>query len=213
MTFIPGTSGFPIFTDNFNAADLADPWLKLGLSGSDKTLILSGGRAVLTGNAGQDCSAYAPRMTMPLPYMPCDIETKLSAANLGPRTLEGLYIGPDGQAAGASVYDIFIDQCNDNSDNTIRVEGNSGLYAGPTIQATIPKWFKIRCMGSHLGAQWIFYYSLNGSSWTTYFARTLPAALGPLCVGLFIGNWYNQPAVNASFEYFTINPVNQLGPG
>jgi hypothetical protein len=37
--------------------------------------------------------------------------------------------------------------------------------------------------------------------------------IGPLCVGLFIGNWYNQPLVQAQWEYFTINPVNQLGPG
>jgi len=54
---------------------------------------------------------------------------------------------------------------------------------------------------------------VNGTSWTLFFTRTLAAAIGPLCVGLFIGNWYNQPAVTASFEYFTINPYNQLGPG
>lgn len=213
MTYIPAISGFPIYTDNFLGADLVDPWLKLGLSGADKTLVLSGGRAVFEGKAGQDCSDYRPRMTMPLPFMPCDIEAKLYSYNKGPRTLTGLYIGPDGQAGGASTHDCFFDQVNDATDDVIRVEVNAGLVAGPTIQTTVPKWFKIRCMGSHLGAIWIFYYSTNGSAWTTFYTRTLATAIGPLCTGLFIGNWYNQPLVQAEWEYLTINPVNQNGAG
>ncbi len=212
MTFIPGAAGFPVFTDNFDAA-LVDPWRTLGTSGSDKTAAPAGGRLVFEGKAGQDCSDYRPRITMPLPFMPCDIEAKLYSFNKGPRTLTGLYIGPDGEAGGASTHDVFFDQVNDAADDVIRTEGNGGLYAGPTIQTTVPKWFKIRCMGSHLGAIWIFYYSTNGTSWTSYYTRTLAAAIGPLCAGLFIGNWYNQPLVQAQWEYFTINPVNQLGPG
>ncbi len=216
MTYLPnsgGAAGFPPFTDNFDGVALVEPWLTRSLSGADKTIVLLGGRAVFEGKAGQDCSDYGPRMTMPLPYFPCEIETKLYSFNKGPRTLAGLYIGPDGQAGGASAQDCFFSQLNDASDDVIRVEGNSTVYAGPTVQATVPKWFKIRCLGSHLGAQWLFYYSTNGSSWTLFYTRTLAAALGALCAGLWVGNWYNQPLVQAQFEYFKITPYLQDGPG
>ena len=215
MTYIPATQagGLPTFLDNFDEAALGDNWTIYQTWAPYKTIVLSGGKAVLDAQAGQDISDYTPRITMPIPYFPCEIETKLHSWNNGPRTLAGILIGSDGQAAGASAGLCLFSEFNDATDKCIRVEGNSQVLAGPTIQNTVPVWFKIICLGSYLGARWKFLYSTDGTNWTAFYTRTLSSALGGLCTGLWIGNWYNQPAVNAQFEYFKVSPYLPDGPG
>jgi len=124
-----------------------------------------------------------------------------------------MFIGPDG-IGYASVGNVYLEQIFSTGDglNNVSVEDASSSLA-TAANSTIPKWLKIRCMGAHKYAKWYFYYSTNGSNWTLLYTYSVAAVRGGLCAGLFVGNWYNQPAVTASFEYFKITPYSFVGPG
>jgi len=210
----PPSSGPASFTDSFSGASIFPDWTLYGLSGSARTITQADGRLKISAASGQECSGYLPRAFLPVPFFPCEIETKLAAYNKGERTVAGLFVGPDGRGAGSSVNNRFIDQIFSSGDglNSIRVEGN-GAQQAIAANATVPKWMKVRVMGSHQYAKWHFYYSVDGSSWTLLYSHELANALGGLSCGLFGGNWYNQPAVSAEFEYFKITPYVFSGPG
>jgi len=215
--WVPGAQAAPggldSFVDNFADSSLFAEWVTYG-TGASKTITESaGGTLDFVGSAGQDCSSGNPRAFLPVPYWPCEIETKLSAYNKGERTKAGMFIGPDG-IAWASAGNVYLEQIFSTGDglNNISVEDASSSLA-TAANSTIPKWLKIRCMGSHKYAKWYFYYSTDGTNWTLLYTYSNPTARGGLCAGLFIGNWYNQPAVTASFEYFKIVPYSFVGPG
>lgn len=209
----PAVGGLDSFVDNFADSSIFAGWVTYG-TGASKTITESaGGTLDFSGSAGQDCSAGVPRIFLPVPYWPCEIETKLSAYNKGERTKAGMFIGPDG-GAWSGAGNIYLEQIFSTADgiNSVYVEDASSTLA-TAANSTVPKWFKIRCMGSHKYAKWYFYYSTDGAAWTLLYTYSVAAARGGLCAGLFIGNWYNQPAVTASFEYFTIVPYSFTGPG
>jgi hypothetical protein len=210
----PPAGGIVPFLDNFAGASIFEDWVLYGTSGSDRTIIQADGRLKIAAAAGQECTGYFPRAFLPVPFFPCEIETKLAAYNKGERTVAGLFVGPEGHGAGSSVNDRFIDQIYSSGDglNSIRVEGNGGQQA-IAADSTVPKWMKIRVMGTHQYAKWLFYYSTDGAAWTLLCTHELANALGGLACGLFVGNWYNQPAVSAEFEYFKITPYVFSGPG
>jgi len=209
----PAVGGLDSFVDNFADSSIFAGWVTYG-TGASKTITESaGGTLDFSGSAGQDCSAGVPRIFLPVPYWPCEIETKLSAYNKGERTKAGMFIGPDG-GAWSGAGNIYLEQIFSTGDgiNSVYVEDASSALA-KAANSTVPKWFKIRCMGSHKYAKWLFYYSTDGAAWTLLYTYSVAAARGGLCAGLFIGNWYNQPAVTASFEYFKITPYSFTGPG
>lgn len=209
----PSTSGLDSFVDNFADSSIFADWVQYG-TGASKTITESaGGTLDFAAASGQDCSSGNPRCFLPIPYWPCEVETKISAFNKGERTKAGLGIGPDG-IGWASVGNVYIEQIFSTGDglNNVSVEDASSSLA-TAANSTIPKWLKIRCMGSHKYAKWYFYYSTDGSNWTRLYTYSNTVAKGGLCAFLFIGNWYNQPAVTASFEYFKITPYSFTGPG
>ncbi len=210
---ILAASALAPFEDNFLDSSIFGDWVQYG-TGASKTITESaGGTLDFAAASGQDCSSGNPRCFLPLPYWPCEIETKISAYNKGERTKAGMFIGPDG-IGWSAVGNVYLEQIFSTGDglNNISVEdASSGLATA--ANSTIPKWLKIRCMGSHKYAQWLFYYSTDGNSWTLLHTYSNPNARGGLCAGLFIGNWFNQPAVSASFEYFKITPYEFVGPG
>ncbi|MCX6566893.1 MAG: hypothetical protein NTW38_10830 [Candidatus Aminicenantes bacterium] len=215
--WIPAPSaagGLVPFLDNFAGASIFADLVLYGTSGSARTITQADGRLKFAASAGQECSSYIPRVFLSVPFFPCEIETKLAAYNKGERTIAGLYVGPEGRGTGASANNRFIDQAFSTGDslNGVRVEGNSAQQA-LAANSAIPKWMKIRVMGTHQYAKWFFYYSTDGAAWTLLYTHELANALGGLACGLFIGNWYNQPAVSAEFEYFKITPYVFSGPG
>jgi hypothetical protein len=207
------TAGLSTFEDNFADSSIFADWVTYGTSASKTITESAGGTLDFAAASGQDCSASTPRITLPIPHYPCEIEAKITAYNKGERTKVGIYIGPDGIGYG-SVYNVYLEQIFSTGDalNNITVETGTANLA-TVAESTIPKWFKIRCMGAHKNAQWLFYYSTDGASWTLLYTYSTTVALGGLCAGMFIGNWYNQPAVTASFEYFKITPYTFEGPG
>lgn len=205
--------GLTPFVDNFDDASIFADWVQYGTSGSVRTIVEADGHLKFDASSGQYCDGSIPRAFLPIPFFPCEIETKVVAYNKGERTKIGMMIGPDGQG-WASVNNCYIEHIyssGDGLDNITVEDAASNLFT--VSSSTIPCWFKIRCMGAHKGAQWLFYYSTDGSTWTLAYTRLNPSAAGGLCCGLYIGNWYNAPAVNGEFEYFTITPYTFEGPG
>ncbi|OPZ34477.1 MAG: hypothetical protein BWY96_03117 [Spirochaetes bacterium ADurb.BinA120] len=209
----PAVGGHDSFVDNFADSSIFADWVTYGTAAGKTITESAGGTLDFSGSASQDCSAGVPRIFLPVPYWPCEIEAKLSAYNKGERTKAGMFIGPDG-GAWSGAGNIYLEQIFSTGDgiNSVYVEDASSALA-KAANSTVPKWFKIRCMGSHKYAKWLFYYSTDGAAWTLLYTYSVAAARGGLCAGLFIGNWYNQPAVTASFEYFKITPYSFVGPG
>ena len=217
MTYIPasGGSGFPSFVDNFDGASLADNWILYGNNSTDMTAAPSGGKLVMEIKNGYDGANLIPRIFMPVPYVPCEIEAKLHSYNKGNRTKTGVIIGADSHAETGNVdFRAFL-QCYSSGDGIdgCRVEGNAQALSS-VESSTVPKWFKVVIKGSHRYAQWLFYWSTNGTSWTLNYTSTVASlGIGALFCGLMIGNWYNQPLAQAQWEYFKVSPYLQYGPG
>jgi len=142
MTYIPasGGSGFPSFVDNFDGASLADNWILYGNNSTDMTAAPSGGKLVMEIKNGYDGANLIPRIFMPVPYVPCEIEAKLHSYNKGNRTKTGVIIGADGHAETGNVdFRAFL-QCYSSGDGIdgCRVEGNAQALSS-VESSTVPE--------------------------------------------------------------------------
>jgi len=215
LEFATPGSGLTPFVDNFAGASIFENWTTFGTASTWRTITQTGGRLKFAADSGQDCSSEIPRIYIPITYYPCAIETKIAAYTKNDRTKVGLFIGPDGHAASASGENLYFLQVFSTPDSidAIAVDRNgAGLAAA--ANGTIPKWLKIICLGAAKYSRWLFYYSTDGTNWTLLYTYSVATtALGGLCAGLYVANWYNQPAIAAEFEYFKISPYLLEGPG
>jgi hypothetical protein len=215
LEFATPGSGMPPFVDNFDGASIFENWTTFGTASTWRTITQTGGRLKFAADSGQDCSSEIPRIYLPITYYPCVIETKIAAYTKNDRTKVGLFIGPDGHAvstSGENLYFLQVFSAPDSIDAVAVDRNGAGLASA--ANGTIPKWLKIICLGAAKYSRWLFYYSTDGTNWTLLYTYSVATtALGGLCAGLFVSNWYNQPAIAAEFEYFKISPYLLEGPG